>query len=592
LRLLWLVILFTFSTLNSFTQYYLRGEVRDEHGKPLSNVKITLHSKGNYIFYSGYTGSFGIPSSKVSDTINLSLEGYEPLKLVVDAAHFTSFTLRSLPSSLNVVRHQLASLTKDLMADKSNISLFSNESYSRAIENQFIPAEKYNETGFALNIDRASYSNIRRFINMGTKVPYSAVRIEEMLNYFDFEKNNDSAERKNFEFKTVITNAPWNTESELLYVRVKAPKLNLDSLPPANLVFLIDISGSMDKPNRLPLIKSAFKMLVRNLRQIDTLSIVVYGGTVGVVLPPTSGAEKEKINKLIDDLSAGGDTNGGGAILAAYTLAKKTYKENGNNRVILATDGDFNVGQSSEKDLEDLISQNKDNGIYLTCLGVGMGNYKDSKLEILAKKGNGNFAYIDNHKEAEKIMLTEFTKTLYSVADDAYMTVQFNPTYVKEYRLIGFDNKADALNDASSVLEGGEIGTGHSVVSLFEIIPTEERINDRTKSNDHLATIKLDYKLPNDTIKNTASFTIPLTSIDFIKSDSCVKLAAAVVMFGSLLKDSKYAKDYKWKDVLMIAKSAVRKEDTVQQEFVTLIEQAKDIYDTDKKKKKKKKKAD
>ena len=273
--------------------------------------------------------------------------------------------------------------------------------------------------------------------------------------------------------KTTLSSCPWNADNQLFYINLSSKKLNLDTLPPSNLVFLIDISGSMDMPNRLPLLKSAFRFLVNNLRDKDSVAIVVYGGTIGTMLNTTSGGEKEKILKAIDELVPGGSTPGESGIKLAYSVARNHFIKGGNNRVILATDGDFNVGLKTEEELDELITQQRESGIYLTCLGVGMGNYKDSKIQTLAKKGNGNFAYLDNFKEAEKVLLTEFTQTLYAVADDVYMNVEFNPEYVKEYRLIGFDNKVGALKDSLSIIEGGEIGSGHSMVAMFEIVPTD-----------------------------------------------------------------------------------------------------------------------
>ncbi|MFY7898899.1 MAG: YfbK domain-containing protein, partial [Chitinophagaceae bacterium] len=386
----------------------------------------------------------------------------ENAKKVVNTTEYQVITLKMLPATASLMKNRLASATKNLAATEQ-LSMFSSfgESYSSIIENTFIDANLYPETGFALNIDRASYSNIRRFINNGMNIPKDAVRIEEMLNYFSY-KSQSLNQTKQFICSTKISNCPWNPQTQLCFINLKAPMLNLDSVPPSNLVFLIDVSGSMDKPNRLPLLQAGFKLLTANLRPIDTISIVTYGGGVAIPLPPTSGIEKDKINQVIDSLYADGDTPGEGAIRTAYSVAKRAFIRNGNNRVIIATDGDFNVGQTNEKDLEDLIVFQRLSGIYLTCLGVGMGNYKDSKLETLAKKGNGNFAYLDNIYEAEKVLVTELTKTLYTVANDAYVNISFNPSIVKKYRLIGFDNIKEAMIDTSSQIEGGEVGSGHS----------------------------------------------------------------------------------------------------------------------------------
>ncbi|MBC7589216.1 MAG: von Willebrand factor type A domain-containing protein, partial [Chitinophagaceae bacterium] len=465
------LLLFLLATLHLNAQYYLRGDVKDEKGNLLPDVKINLFSKGNYAYTSGNSGYFGIPTNMEIDTITLNYQGYEILKRGIQTKKYQSLVMKMLPAMASMMKNKLASVTKNLLKEQSTFFSAMGESYSSLIENDFVATQKYPETGFALNIDRASYSNARRFINNEVLVPTDAVRIEEMLNYFDFSCLKQQIKKDEFGISTYMTNCPWNATNQLLYLNLKAPKLNLDTVPSSNFVFLIDISGSMDKPTRLPLVQAAFKMLTDNLREKDTVAIVVYGGGVYQPLLPTSGAEKQKIKTIIDSLTASGDTPGEGAITTAYNSARRSFIKNGNNRVILATDGDFNVGQTSEKQLEELIVHERQSGIYLTCLGVGMGDYKDSKLEALAKKGNGNFAYIDNLKEAEKVLVTEFTKTLYSVANDSYLNINFNAAAVKEYRLIGFDNKKTAIEDSTSELEGGEVGSGHSMIAIFEITP-------------------------------------------------------------------------------------------------------------------------
>ncbi|RYF85629.1 MAG: DUF3520 domain-containing protein, partial [Chitinophagaceae bacterium] len=300
-----------------------------------------------------------------------------------------------------------------------------------------------------------------------------------------------------------VSSCPWNSNNRLLYIDLSAKKINLDKLPPSNLVFLIDVSGSMDMTNRLPLLKSAFKLLVNNLRAKDSVAIVVYGGTTGIMLNSTSGAEKDKIITAIDEITPGGSTPGASGVLLAYGLAKRHFIVGGNNRVILATDGDFNVGLKTEGELDELISRNKESGIYLTCLGVGMGNYKDSKIQTLARKGDGNFSYLDNFNEAQKVLMKEFTQTLYSVADDAYLNIEFNPKYVKEYRLLGFDNKVGALYDTTALVEGGEIGSGYSMTGIFEISP---EVADSNATAQNLASIKLNYKNPGDTVKHVFAY--------------------------------------------------------------------------------------
>jgi Ca-activated chloride channel family protein len=440
-----------------------------------------------------------------------------------------------------------------------------------------VPAKKFPETGFAMNIDKASYSNVRRFINMQSTVPPDAVRIEEMLNYFNFgyvAPKKDSV----FHAESMVSECPWNPEHQLLFLQVCARKVNLDEVPPSNLVFLIDISGSMDMPNRLPLLKSAFKLLVNNLREKDTVSIVVYGSTVGVWLTPTSGKEKNKILKAIEDLYPGGATPGESGIRAAYRVAKSQFIKGGNNRVILATDGDFNVGQSSEEELESLIVLHQQWGIYLTCLGVGMGNYKDSKLEVLAKKGNGNFAYLDDEKEAEKVLVKEFTQTMYTVADDASVQISFNPDDVKEYRLLGFDNKIRAIADSVTELQGGDVGSGHSLMAIFEIEPTMTAADRIGFGKKGVADVMLRYRLPNDSIFQTVMYKCGYDPIEFKDLPTCHQFATSVVMFGGLLKGSKYFKNISWNDVLVMAEQNYDHSDAVQKEMIELVEKAKKIY--------------
>jgi Ca-activated chloride channel family protein len=395
-----------------------------------------------------------------------------------------------------------------------------------------------------------------------------------MLNYFALDYEQPAGEQ-DFSIKTSLSECPWKPANQLFYVKVSARKLDLTQVPPSNLVFLIDVSGSMDMPNRLPLLKTAFKLMVNNLRPIDTISIVVYGGTVGVWLQPISGAEKEKINKSIDELSPGGSTAGESGILAAYKLAEKTFIPNGNNRVVLATDGDFNVGQTSEEALEHMIVQQRQKGIYLTCLGVGMGNYKDSKLEVLAKKGNGNFAYLDNEKEAEKVLVKELTQTMYSVADDALLHVSFLPSNVKHYRLIGFDNKFSALSaEGDGLLEGGEVGSGHTLMAIFELTPTE-----KYDSTAALARYELSYKHPNDSLHRKISGEIADSRIKPFQSlPQTYRMAAGITLFGSVLKESKFVKPANLQDVLTILNPIANQEDLVQQELIGLVEKAKKIY--------------
>ena len=570
-------------TFSLSAQYYLRGEVKDEGSTPLPNTKIIQLSTG-YVYYTGSSGGFGIVSTREEDSVTISSEGYQEQRLKLSASNYVSITLKMQRATGNLHRSRLVSVTKDMHWDEKHNWSVGGETYSNLLENEFIPAKKYPETGFAINTDKAAYSNMRRFINMGSIVPPDAIRIEELLNYFNFgykEPPKDSV----FNFDSYLSGCPWNADNELLYLKVCAKKVNLDTVPASNLVFLIDISGSMDMPNRLPLLKSAFSLMINNLREKDTVSIVVYGSTVGVWLQPTSGKEKEKITKAVEDLYPGGSTPGASGIQAAYRLAKSQFIKGGNNRVILATDGDFNVGQANDDELENMITLHRQSGIYLTCLGVGMGNYKDSKLEILAKKGNGNFAYLDNEKEAEKVLVKELTQTLYTVADDAYLSIKFNPQLVKEYRLIGFDNKLKAIADSLSELEGGEVGSGHTLMAIFEITPTYANIASAgNPGGEPFAKAVVNYRCPKDSTKKTSSFNVPFLFTEFNDLPACHRFAASVVEFALLLKNSSYAKNISWSDAIILANESFNVNDAVQKEFITIVEKAKKIYGKGRKK--------
>jgi Ca-activated chloride channel family protein len=574
---IFLVVLSSLLLTTARAQFYLRGEVKDESNGLLPDVRILLHSSG-YLYHSGSTGAFGIPIPASADTLTLSAEGFQTLVIAVDATQYQNLQLR--PSSrvvpAAIPKKSLLSLTKDWRGTDQKGWTVGAETYSSLVENDFIPARKFPETGFAVTIDKASYSNIRRFLNMGSTIPPDAVRIEEMLNYFNFGYT-DPPHDSSFAFRSRLSDCPWNPGNQLLFLQVSARKIDPARVPPANLVLLIDISGSMDLPNKLPLLKSAFKLLVNNLRPVDTVSIVTYGGSVAVSLGPTSGEDKKKILDAIEDLAPGGATPGEAGIRAAYRVAKSQLIKGGNNRVILATDGDFNEGEVSEEELEKLVVQYKDWGIYLTCLGVGMGNYKDSKLEVLAKKGNGNFAYLDDEREAEKVLVREFTQTVYAVADDAYLNIQFNSALVKDYRLIGFDNKEKVLSDTLSQLQGGEVGSGHSLLALFEIIPGNADSVD-AKDADRLAQVQLNYRLPRDTSLRVSNYVCDDHSIPFNELQPCYRFASSIALFGGLLKRSRFIHQADWKEAIVLAQRSSDPADGMQQEFIVLMEKARRIY--------------
>lgn len=570
------------------SQYYLRGALNDENGRPIYNAKIFLSSKGTVPFSTGSSGAFGIPLAAAADSITFIADGFETLRTLADARKYNTYTLKFVSANAQLAKHKLYSLLPGHTDDMAESYNPLGETYTNLVENKFTSAEKNSETGFALNINRASYSNIRRFLNNGMEVPPDAVRIEEMLNYFDFG-GTESTDRNHFSCNTRLTQSPWDENNRLLFIKLGAPYINVDSAPPANLVFLIDVSGSMDHPNRLPLLKDAFKMLVNNLREKDTVAVVIYGGIVGTFIPPISCRYKDSINKSIDKLQASGDTPGASAIQTAYRLAERMYKKEANNRIILATDGDFNVGQTTDKELEDFVVAHRRSGIYLTCLGVGMGNYKDSKLEILAKKGNGNFAYIDNIYEAEKVLISEFSKTMYAVANDAYVHVYLNPYYVKKYRLIGFDNKKELLENSVAELEGGEVGSGHSLTAVFEIEPADILYDSVMRNNPdvNIAQLQLHYKIPQSGEQVGVNFPVPNNFENFRSCDSSLRFATAVIMFGGLLKQSELWQNFTWDDILKTGNTSAAENDYSQIEFLALVEKAKLLYEPYKKKKRK-----
>jgi Ca-activated chloride channel family protein len=568
----------------SFSQYYLRGAVKDEKNHYLQNVKIFVHSV-KALYQTGTQGSFGFTVLKAYDSLTFSLDGYESKTIRVKTDVWQNVLLKISAEQATKNRQKLISITKDFSQSSKFSSIFSDETYFQLVENEFVNSDKYPNTGFSLDVDKASYSNVRRFINMNSEVPPDAVRIEELINYFNLHYR-EPAKGDLFNINSQLTACPWNYKNQLLVLNISAKKLDLDKVPPGNFVFLIDASGSMDMPNRLPLLKAAFQSFVKNLRPIDKVSIVVYGGSVGIWLQPTPGSEKDSIIKSIEELTASGGTPGESGIRTAYKLAESTFMEGANNRVILATDGDFNIGETSEKDLDELITKMRQTGVFLTCLGVGMGNFKDSKLQTLAKKGNGNYAYLDDIKEAEKVLVKELTQTFYAVADDVFMNVQFNPSMTKEYRLIGFDNKKEAIAEDSSKLSGGEIGSGNSTLAIFEIVPTEQNtLTINTPFTEDMATLSLRYSLCNDTSSNSIEYKVPSNYLSFTEINKELQFATAVTMFALKLKQSKYLNNADWNSIITVAAMSADKNNYLQNEFLQLLEKAQKIYPEKKKKK-------
>ncbi|MCD9014867.1 vWA domain-containing protein [Parachryseolinea silvisoli] len=462
------------------------------------------------------------------------------------------------------------------------------EEYGTINENIFRGALQEPLSTFSIDVDAASYSNVRRFIQNGQQVPKDAVRIEEMINYFDYDYTQPTGEDP-FSIYTEVSAAPWNGQHKLVHIGLQGKKIAVDNLPASNLVFLIDVSGSMSDPNKLPLLKSSFKLLVEQLRKQDRVAIVVYAGAAGLVLPSTSGAEKQKIINALDNLEAGGSTAGGAGIQLAYATAKENFQNGGNNRVILATDGDFNVGASSDQDMEHLIEQKRGDGIFLTVLGYGMGNYKDKKMEILADKGNGNYAYIDNMLEAQKTLVNEFGGTLFTIAKDVKLQIEFNPAKVQAYRLIGYENRMLQAEDFNNdKKDAGELGSGHTVTALYEIIPAGVKSEfydiDKLKyqkptgsttvasNSNELMTVKFRYKNPDGNTSKLLQQVLMDTNVALEKTSDDFRWSAAVAGFGMLLRESQYVKEFGFKDVLGLAQGARGKDvEGYRGEFIGLI---------------------
>lgn len=444
------------------------------------------------------------------------------------------------------------------------------ESYAEIEENGFQSPWKNPYSTFSIDVDAAAYSNMRRFINNGSLPPKDAVKLEEMINYFDYDYEGPKGKHP-FAVSHEVSQAPWNNKHQLVHIGIQGEKMEVRDLPPSNLVFLLDVSGSMSSPDRLPLLKKSLRLLVDKMRDEDRVAIVVYAGAAGEVLPSTSGKDKDKILAALDKLSAGGSTAGGAGIQLAYKIAQRNFLEDGNNRIILATDGDFNVGASSDKAMEELIEEKRKSGVFLTVLGFGRGNYMDSKMEILADKGNGNHAYIDNLLEARKVLVNEFGGTLFTIAKDVKLQVEFNPATVQAYRLIGYENRK--LNDEdfnNDKKDAGELGAGHSVTALYEVIPVgvesnfkllddlkyQQTVQMKLSGNtSDLMTVKLRYKKPDedtsiylDTVIKNKSVTLNRTSENF-------RWSAAVAGFGMLLRGTDYAA-LNYDEVIEMAKNA------------------------------------
>ena len=597
----------------SFT---VKGKVTNSAGAILSGVAVTEKGTAN-ITQTDANGNFSITVTGVNATLVFSSLGFDDKEVKVSGKSMLNVQLLQTTNELEEVvvtgygatkkKNLTGSVQREAKADKmlqgrvagavvrgntswpspatkqtrnhnyrlqdNTDAYFNTEDYDGITENRFLAVKDNPLSTFSIDVDAASYSNVRRFLNSGQLPPAGAVRIEEMINYFHYDYPQPTGD-KPFSIHTELSEAPWNKDHRLVLVSLQGKKIETENIPASNLVFLIDVSGSMDVENKLPLVKQSMKLLTDQLCEKDKVAIVVYAGNAGLVLPATSGANIQTIKDAIDRLDAGGSTAGGEGIKLAYKIARQNFIQSGNNRVILCTDGDFNVGVSSDADMEKLIEQERKSGVFLTVLGYGMGNYKDNKMQKLADKGNGNHAYIDDMAEAKKVLVSEFGGTLFTIAKDVKLQVEFNPAKVQAYRLIGYENrmlnKEDFNNDKK---DAGELGSGHTVTALYEVIPVGvksdfiekvdplkyrfEKSNTENNNSPELMTVKFRYKDPHGEKSKLIEHPVVDGHIALNNTSGNFRFAAAVAQFGMLLTQSEFAQQSSYNNVLALANSAI-----------------------------------
>lgn len=584
----------------------ITGKVTDETGQALPGVTVMEKNTLNGTV-TDYNGNYSLSVSTADPVLVFNYIAYESEEIKVKGRG--TINVKMTPSQMELQEvvvtgrskkiPMLGSIVRGFRSAENDafVPQFNTEGYATIHENGYKDVLHQPLSTFSIDVDRASYANVRRFLNMGQLPPKDAVRIEEMINYFNYDYPEPEDEHP-FSVNTELSACPWNDDHQLLHVGLKGKEIDREELPASNLIFLIDVSGSMNSPHKLPLLKSSFELLLKQMRSQDRVAIVVYAGAAGLVLESTSGEHKEKILEAINKLSAGGSTAGGAGLKLAYKVAEENFIDEGNNRIILATDGDFNIGPSSNAEMERMIEKEREKGIYMTVLGFGMGNYKDDKMEIIADKGNGNYAYIDNIQEARKFMISEFAGSMYTIAKDVKFQIEFNPQRVKAYRLIGYENRL--LNDEDfndDKKDAGEMGAGHTVTALYEIIPagSKETVADiddlkyqKGKSDKkidpdpdaELMTIKLRYKNPDSF--NSILIERPIQGN--VKSPSEVsdnyRFSAAVAGFGMLLRNSDYKNGMSVEEVLSLARSAKSDdEEGYRNEFIKLVKTADSLAD-------------
>lgn len=571
-------------------------------GKGLPGVMVNVPAGKTYT-RTDKDGRYSISVATDTESLRFSFIGYQTLTVKIGKSSSLNVVMEQSPQSLNEVvvvgygeqkKSRLVGASAPIMIRGQASGLMirhsqDTESYAAIAENGFQDPVKKPLSTFSIDVDAASYSNVRRFINNGSLPPKDAVRIEEMINYFDYEypqpKGNDP-----INIVTEIADAPWNANHKLVQIGLQGKQLSTAKLPASNLVFLIDVSGSMEAPNKLPLLVASFKLLTDQLRPEDKVAMVVYAGSSGLVLPSTPGNEKIKIKEALSQLRAGGSTAGGAGIQLAYQVATDHFIKGGNNRVILATDGDFNVGASSDKDMESLIEEKRRSGVFLTVLGYGMGNIKDSKMETLADKGNGNYAYIDNIGEARKVLVNEFGGTLFTIAKDVKLQLEFNPEKVQAYRLLGYENRLLQDRDFNDdKKDAGEMGSGHTVTALYEIIPAgikssfmdsvdklkyqanKKPLRGKGNGSNEMLTIKLRYKNPEGNSSKLITRAVIDQSVPFSHTGINFRFAAAVAAFGMLLRQSDFKQGASFEQLIGIAENAKgRDKEGYRAEFIKL----------------------
>ncbi len=604
-----LLILISLSTNASVT---VSGIVTDTNNEIIPGANVTEKGTSNGAM-TDIHGKYTIVVSSENSVLVFSFIGYKNSEVKINGQKKINVKLQQEETKLEecvvvgygTCKHSrltgaVSSIFKKAPATPPvfNQQEYNTEAYSSIQENGYKSPINEPLSTFSVDVDRASYSNVRRYLNNGQLPPKDAVRVEEMINYFDYNykaPENDCP----FSINKELGFAPWNKEHYLLKIALKGKETKRENLKGSNLVFLIDVSGSMASANKLPLLKSAFKLLVNQLSDEDKVAIVVYAGASGVVLPATKGSNKNKILEALEQLKAGGSTAGGEGLKLAYKIAQENFIKDGNNRIIMATDGDFNVGVSSNSEMEQLVTKHRDKGIAITVLGFGMGNYKDDKLEIIANKGNGNYAYIDNLQEAQKTLVTEFGSTLYTIAKDVKFQLEFNPNLVAAYRLIGYENRLlykEDFNDDTK--DAGEIGSGHVVTALYEIIPhsasdkdkwvknvdklkyQETNAMDKSKFDNELLTVKLRYKEPNGNKSKLITEAIKLNTDELDNQSADFNFASSVAAFGMILRNSEYVNDMSYVNVINLAKKNKGDDEYgYRGEFIRLVKMAQQLND-------------